>query len=142
MECPFRRHRRREDQDLCQQSRGRPWLINTANGKGKAWSSSKDHWNEARTSEEAWKSNCSDARWTEVTRDLEHLQKVIYEKKTTWHKSMKETLRRDNDLLVAMESAAEDEEEEYKHKVALEQLECQLRKGRRGGRGGETAFEG
>ena len=33
---------------------------------------------------------------------------------------MKETLKRDNDLLVAMESAAEDEEEEYKHKVAPE----------------------
>ena len=53
---------------------------------------------------------------------------MIYDKKTTWHKSMKETLRRDNDLLVTMENAAEDKNEEYKHKVALEQLECQLRK--------------
>ena len=88
--------------------------------QSKAWSSSQDHWNEARSSEEAWKSNCKDARWTEVTRDLEHLEKVIYDKKTTWHKSMKESLKRDNDLLVAMESAAEDEEEEYKHKVAPE----------------------
>ena len=88
--------------------------------QSKAWSSSQDHWSEARSSEEAWKCNCKDTRWTEVTRDLEHLQKVIYDKKNTWHKSMKETLKRDNDLLVAMESAPEDEEEEYKHKVAPE----------------------
>ena len=99
--------------------------------QSKAWSSSKDHWNEAKSSEKAWKSNCKDARWTEMTRDLEHLQKVIYDKNTTWHKSRKETSRRDNDLFVTMESAAQDEKEEYKHKIAPEQLGQKRRPWRR-----------
>ena len=128
MECPFRRHRRREDQDLCQQSRGRPWLINTANGKVKRGVHQKIIGTKPDHLKKAWKSNCKDAKWTEEMRDLEYLQEVIYDKNTTWHKSMKETLKRDNDRLVTMETAAKDEEEEYKGKVALEQRECQLRK--------------
>ena len=48
-------------------------------------------------------------------------------KRPLWHKSMKEALRRDDDLTVTVESAADHKKEEYKHKCALEQLECQLR---------------
>ena len=94
----------------------------------KAWSSSKDRWNEAQSSQGVWIFNCKDARWTDVTRDLECLQKVGYDKQTIWHKSMKETLGRDNDLMVTMENTVQDDKEEYKHKVAREQLEYQLRR--------------
>ena len=86
-----------EDQDLCQQSRGRPWLINTTNGRVKRGVHQKIIGTKPDHLKKAWKSNCKDAKWTEVTRDLEYLQEVIYDKNTTWHKSMKETLRQDND---------------------------------------------
>ena len=95
--------------------------------QGNACRRSKERWKEAQSSQEVWKSTSNDARWTEVTKELDHREKVIHDKKITWNKSMKETSRRDTDLLKTMENAADEEREEHKDKCALEQPERQSR---------------
>ena len=57
--------------------------------QGKARRQSKERWHEAQSSQKVWKSASSDAKWTEVTEEMDHLNMVIHEKQPTWNKSLK-----------------------------------------------------
>ena len=98
--------------------------------QGEAWRQSTEQWKGAHSSQDVWKSTSSDVRWTDVTKEMDHLKKVIHEKQTTWNKSMKETSQRDNDLLKTMECAVDDERQEYKDKCALAQIGVPITHGR------------
>ena len=102
------------------------WLLNIVDGKIKRGDSQLNNGEEAHSSEDVWRSTSSDARWTEVTKEMDHLQRVIHEKQITRSKSLKEISKRDNDLTRTIEDALDEESEEYKDKCALEQLRRQL----------------
>ena len=147
MECPF----------SSSSSRGRSGPVSTIKKKSvvlkkamadkhskwhsKACSSWKDRWYESQSSQVEGKSNCKDARWTDVTKDLEHLQKVVDDKKTTWDKSMREALGRDNDLMVTMENNCK-RQRRILAQGCPRTIGIQMTKGRRGGHWGQTVFEG
>ena len=79
--------------------------------QGKAWRQSKERWHEAQSSQEVWKSASSDAKWTEVTKEMNYLNKVSHEKQTTWNESLKETSKRESDLTKTIECALDEKEE-------------------------------
>ena len=95
--------------------------------QGKTWRQSKEQRHEARSSHDMWRSTSSDARWTEVTEEMDHLKTAIHERQTTWSKSLKETAKREGDILKALETAAEDEKEENRDRSVLEEIGRQLR---------------
>ena len=93
----------------------------------KAGRQSKDQWSnsstrqDAHSSQDAWKSASSNARWKEITNEVETQQRMIQEKKTTWSKSLKESAKREADILKALEAATEGEKVEDNDRGVLEE---------------------
>ena len=87
----------------------------------KAGRQSKDQWSnsskrqDAHSSQDAWKSASS------TTNEVETQQRMIQEKKTTWSKSLKETAKREADILKALEAATEGEKVEDNDRGVLEE---------------------
>ena len=51
--------------------------------QGKTWRQSKEQWRRTHSSQDVWKSTSSDAKWTGVTEEMDHLKEVIHEKQNT-----------------------------------------------------------
>ena len=48
--------------------------------QGKTWRQSTEQWKGAHSSQDVWRSKSRDARCTEVTKEMDHLKRVIHEK--------------------------------------------------------------
>ena len=58
-------------------------------------------------------------KWKEVSAEFEAVGAVVKEKKSTWHKSGKESSKRETELYTMVESVATDEKQEERNRCGI-----------------------
>ena len=81
-----------------------------------------------QSSHDAWEHAKQKGKWKEVSAEFDAVGAVVKEKNNTWHKSGRESLKREAELYTKVESAATDEKQEERHRCRLRDRLVEFRK--------------
>ena len=91
--------------------------------KSRDWcGTAKTRWQQPvgrQSSHDAWEHAKPKGKWKEVSAEFDAVGAVVKEKKNTWHKSGKESSKRETELYSMVESAATDEKQEERDRCRI-----------------------
>ena len=81
-----------------------------------------------QSSHDTWDTPKPKVKWKEISAEIDAVGTAVKEKKNTWHKSGRESSKRETELITMVESAATDEKQEERDRCRIKDQLAEVRR--------------